>query len=87
MNNGDWVVSETKGECTYPGKIMLKVHETFVIKIFDFGGEPYEIHRHQSIVRRATKQDFDRLILDANAAQVHIENFIAKAYEYQKEVI
>lgn len=86
MNKGSWVVGKEGDQWTYPGRITCIVQDTVIFEIFDFGGKPYEIHRQKNEVRLANKNDFDKLILDATAAQVNMEKFISEAYEFQKEV-
>jgi hypothetical protein len=84
---GRWVVGVNwDGTKTYPGKVSFVFHDTVVFEIHDFGCKPYEVHRTVDNVQFATKQDFDKLILDASAAMLDIENFIEKAYRFQTEV-
>jgi len=86
MKVGDWIVGQMENRnWTYPGKVMAVNDQYVVFEIQDVGGA-YEIHRHPEDVRAATKQDFDRQILDLSRDLVSGEALISTLEGIQKDV-
>lgn len=86
MKNGDWIVKETEEGRSYPGRIKCVVGEMVIFEMLDIVGLPYEVHSTIKNIQPAKKEDFDKLILAASAAQIHLDKFIQTAYELQKQV-
>jgi hypothetical protein len=88
MKTGNWVVKENGGEKSYPARIAFVLDELVTVDVMDTCSDKMiRIHGRLQEFRPATKEDFDRFILDASNTMIEIEKAISNAYELQMEVL